>query len=486
MKTKLTNRILTIVYTLFFVISTTFTAFALSPAIDDDLPIYADAAILIDATTGEILYEKNPHQKMYPASTTKIMTALLAIEHCELDESYTFSNNAIFSITPGSSHIAMQPDEELTIEQSLYAIFLQSANEVSNGVAEHVAGSMTEFAEMMTERAKELGAVNTNFVNAHGLYDDEHYTTAYDLALIGQKLIEYDEILPIIGSMYFEIPPTPLQEETRYLHGQHRMLKPSSDDYYESVFGGKTGFVNESLNTLITFAKEGDTTLIAVALRCGTGEHYLDTRVMFDYGFSNYHTLSFADYVYDGVTVDIVADIEKENSVILSTITTTLSDTPYVTVPIAMTHDDFDVIISVEERIATPVAIGDVLGTIEIRSADHTVYDTIDIIATSQFSAEQIEIAKKALPTPINWGLVAIIIGGIIVIAMASLFVYRSYQFRQKQKNIRQRIQLRRQQDLLRTKKEDSDEFDEFDELESVRGLTEEPIDSIENNDSGF
>lgn len=461
MKTKLLTRMLTIVYTLFFIISTTSTAFATTPATGDDLPIYAGTAILIDATTGEILYEKNPHQQMYPASTTKIMTALLAIENCELDESYTFSNNAIFSITPGSSHIAMQPGEELTIEQSLYAIFLQSANEVSNGVAEHVAGSMTAFTEMMTERAKELGAVNTNFVNAHGLYDDDHYTTAYDLALIGQKLIEYEEILPIISSMYYEIPPTPLQEETRYLHGQHRMLKPSSDDYYEPAFGGKTGFVNESLNTLITFAKQGDTTLIAVALKCGVGEHYLDTRVMFDYGFENYHTLSFADFLNDDRTVDIVADRDDADSKVLSTIATTLAKTPYITVPTTMTYDDFHVTVSLPERIDGPVALGDVLGTIEIRDADNVVYDTTDIVATSQFTQAQLETALEALPTPINWGLIATIMGGIIAVALISPFAYRSHQFRKKQKNIRQRIQLRRQQDLLRAKPEEQSDFDE-------------------------
>lgn len=469
MKNKLQNRILTIVYTLFFVFSTVFPTFANTPATNDDLPLYAETAILIDATTGQILYEKNPHQKMYPASTTKIMTALLAVENCDLSESYEFSNNAIFSITPGSSHIAMQPGEELTIEQSLYAIFLQSANEVSNGVAEHVAGSMTDFAEMMTARAKELGANNTNFVNAHGLYDDEHYTTAYDLALIGQKLIEYEEMLPILSSMYYEIPPTPLQEETRYLHGQHRMMKPSSDDYYESVFGGKTGYVNESLNTLITFAKEGDTTLIAVALRCGVGEHYLDTKTMFDYGFENYHTLCFENYMYDGTTVDIVADLEKSDSAVLSTITTTLSDVPYVTVPKTMTFDDFDVVMQVEEKITTPVAIGDLMGTIELRGQNNTLYDTIQILATSEFSAEEVETALEELPMSIDLMLIAKIIGAVIVGTIVLICGCRSYQFKKKQKDIRKRIQQRREQEWWleqNSQTAENEDFEDFNEMQ--------------------
>ncbi|MFI3174017.1 MAG: D-alanyl-D-alanine carboxypeptidase family protein [Bacillota bacterium] len=451
----------------------------MTPIKDDDLPLYATAAILMDATTGEILYEKNPHQKMYPASTTKIMTALLAVENCDFDESYIFSNNAIFSISPGSSHIAMQPEEELTIEQSLYAIFLQSANEVSNGIAEHVGGSLTEFAEMMTARAKELGAYNTNFVNAHGLYDDEHYTTAYDLALIGQKLIEYEEVLPILNSMYYEIPPTKHQEEIRYLHGQHRMMKESSDDYYESVFGGKTGFVNESLNTLITFAKEGDTTLIAVALRCGVGEHYLDTKKMFDYGFENYHTLCFEDYMYSDTTVDIVADLEDPESEILTTITTAVTDTPYLTVPTSMTFDDFNVVISVEERITTPVSIGDLMGTIEVRGKDNIVYDTIEILATSAYSMAEIEAALEALPSPINWKLIGGIALGIVFAVLFVIFFRRSNQLRKKQKEVRKRIKERREQDYINAQNEEYEEVIKAEEFasevaEAVEAMAEE------------
>ena len=155
----------------------------------DALELDADAAILIDATTGEILYEKNPYKKEYPASITKLMTMLLAFENCSLDETVTFSRNAVYSIEPGSSNIGIDQGEELTVEQCLYGIMLQSANEVSNGIAEHIDGSMEEFAKHMTQRAKELGAQNTNFVNANGLHDENHYTTAYDMALIAKELL---------------------------------------------------------------------------------------------------------------------------------------------------------------------------------------------------------------------------------------------------------------------------------------------------------
>ena len=148
--------------------------------------VVAETAILMDAASGEVLYNKNAEQKMFPASITKLMTILLALEHGELTDKITFSHEAIYSIEPGSAHIAIQEGETLTLEQVLRAIILRSANEASNGVAEYVDGSIEAFTKHMTERAKELGCKNTNFLTANGLHDENHYTTAYDMALIAK------------------------------------------------------------------------------------------------------------------------------------------------------------------------------------------------------------------------------------------------------------------------------------------------------------
>ena len=256
-----------------------------------ELTLTAESAILIDATTGKILYEKNSRTKQYPASITKLMTILLALEHGSLEDEITFSHDAVFSIEPGSAHIAIQEGEILTLEQVLYGIMLRSANECANAAAEYVDGSMEKFAEHMTARAKELGCENTNFVNANGLFDENHYTTAYDMALIAQELLKNETYRSMMSNTYYLIPPTNKQPEERPLHGQHQMLNENSLYYYEPAEGGKTGYTVEAQNTLVTYAKQGDTELIAVVLKCNGAQHYVDTKTLFEYGFANYQTV---------------------------------------------------------------------------------------------------------------------------------------------------------------------------------------------------
>ena len=220
------------------------------------LTLDAQSAILIDASTGTVLYEKDSDAKHYPASITKLMTVLLALEYGNLDETIIFSHDAVFSIEPGSSHIAIDEGEQITMRQALYGIMLQSANEVSNGVAEHIDGSMEAFAQHMTTRAKELGCTGTNFTNANGLHDDNHYTTAHDMALIAKELLKFDFFRELMATLYYEIPPTNKQPETRYLYAQNQLIKDSSIFYYEYCEGGKTGYTTQAGNTLVAYAKK--------------------------------------------------------------------------------------------------------------------------------------------------------------------------------------------------------------------------------------
>ncbi len=172
--------------------------------------IGAQSAILMEANTGVILYAKNIDEKLFPASTTKLMTCLIAAEKCQLNETITFSHDAIFSLEPGSSNIGIDEGQSMPFEECLYGILVASANEVANAVAEHVAGSRQAFADLMNDKAKELGCKNTHFVNAHGLHDEQHYTSAYDLALIGKAFFQ-NELLSKIGntaSHHFEATST--------------------------------------------------------------------------------------------------------------------------------------------------------------------------------------------------------------------------------------------------------------------------------------
>lgn len=245
--------------------------------------IAAGSAILMDADSGMILYEKNSHERHYPASITKIMTALLTLENCELDEVVTYSRDAVFSIEPGSNHIALNPGDQLTVEESLYGLLLASANEVANGLGEHIAGSMDEFAVMMTERAGQLGCTDTNFTNANGLHDDNHYTSCYDMALITREALKSPIFRKIDSTITYVVPKeTPLP-----IVMGHKMLNPRESVYYAGCMGGKTGYTTRSGNTLVTYAERNGLRLISVVMNCN-GTHYTDTTALLDFGFANF------------------------------------------------------------------------------------------------------------------------------------------------------------------------------------------------------
>ncbi len=202
--------------------------------------VEAESAILMDAATGAILYAKNVDQQMYPASITKIMTTLLALENSSLDETVVFSYDAVYKNEQDSSHIARDLDEEMSMEDTLYAVMLESANECAYAVAEHVGGGDYQaFIDMMNERAAELGCTNTHFNNANGLPDEEHVTTARDMALIAREAIKNTEFRKIIGTKQYTIPPTNKHDEPTYLNNHHRMLNNYKGDehIYEYCIG---------------------------------------------------------------------------------------------------------------------------------------------------------------------------------------------------------------------------------------------------------
>lgn len=265
-----------------------------SDSTSDSPKIHAESAILIDAKNKTILYEKNAHEKYYPASITKIMTALLSIENLLPTDVITFSQDAIYGIERGSSHIGLDIDEQITVDQALHALLLMSANEVANGLAEEVSGSIENFAIKMTERAKELGAKNTNFVNPHGLHDDNHYSTAYDMALITSQIYDHPYFLEIMGHTTYQIPPTNKTSEIRYLSQQHGLMNQLRNSllYRSDVVGGKTGYTDIARHTLVTIARKGDIDLIVVILKSEKDNLYQDTNILLDYGFNSYRTVN--------------------------------------------------------------------------------------------------------------------------------------------------------------------------------------------------
>ena len=251
--------------------------------------IAEETGILMEATTGQVLFDKEMDEIRYPASTTKIMTALLILENVkDLSQTVTFTDVITPALAPGNSTINAQIGEQLTVEECLYGIMLASANEVCTQMAVYVAGSVENFVSMMNKRAAELGCENTHFVNANGLPDPNHYTTAHDLARILAAAIQNEDFCRISGSASYTIPPTNMTPYSSNLENSNALIK-EGEYHYEGVIAGKTGHTEAAKNTLVTAASRDGMTLVCVVLRSDGENRFIDTVSLFDYGFNNFH-----------------------------------------------------------------------------------------------------------------------------------------------------------------------------------------------------
>lgn len=253
------------------------------------------SAIVMEASTGTILYEKNSLDQHYPASITKIMTTLIALENGNMNDIVTFSKDAVYK-TEGSG-IARDVDEQMTLEQCLYAVMLNSANECAYAVAEHVGGTVENFVNMMNQKASELGCQNTHFNNPHGLHDDNHYTCAADMAKIARAAWQNESFRIITGTATYTIPPTNKHAEETLLQNHNEMLHPfKTNKYiYDYCVGGKTGYTQMANSTLVTYAQKDGMTLICVVMDVKSPGQWNDTRALFDYCFDNFQQLNVAD-----------------------------------------------------------------------------------------------------------------------------------------------------------------------------------------------
>jgi len=246
--------------------------------------ISSEGAVLMDADTGTLLYSKNSETRYYPASITKLMTALLVAERTNLSDTVTFSKTATTNLEAGAVTLNMTEGDKLTVEQSLYGLMLKSANDVANGLAEHVSGSVSSFAQLMNAKAKELGCTNTNFVNPNGLNNSNHYTTPHDMALIAKAAFQNSVVRNVCSTVSYQIPATK-KAGARTVTMGHKMINSSDSRYYPGVVGGKTGYTSAAGNTLVTYAEKNGTRLIVVIMK-SKSTHYDDTKALLDYGFA--------------------------------------------------------------------------------------------------------------------------------------------------------------------------------------------------------
>jgi D-alanyl-D-alanine carboxypeptidase (penicillin-binding protein 5/6) len=363
--------------------------------------ISAPAAILIDAESGRILYTKHADTKMYPASTTKIMTGLLASEYENLEDKVTASNN-VLTIEKGSSSIYINPGEILTMRQLLYALMLESANDAALVIAEHLGGSVDGFAAIMNERAKSLGAVNTNFVNPNGLHNDNHYTTAMDLALIAREGMKNPIFREIVGTFHYEIPATNKQEARNYITNSNKMIwTVNNSAKYEHAIGIKTGYTTKAQHCLVGGAKKDGTELISVVLGDGKDFMYPDTIALFEYGFANYKKLELLKKDMIVTTINVENGDRKLNLLSSEDFAITGKEAEIDEIQKART-------IKLKEDIKAPVKKGDVIGTVTY-SVDDQVQKSIELVAEEDVASTKLIDKISETNKKINWWRVALV-----------------------------------------------------------------------------
>ena len=360
------------------------------------MPVYAakqwdgnlvcETAVVIDGSSGQVIYEKNAHQKMYPASTTKILTGLLAVEHGNMADNITYSYDAVYGIERGSSHASISVDEVLTLEQSMYALSIESANDAAAGIGEYLEGKTGKsLSDLMNQRAKEAGALNSNFVNPHGLPDNNHYTTAYDLAMIAKECIKYDTFKEIFTAKTYSIPPTNKQSKTRTFNSANWFTNGvfiyDGNFSREGLLMTKTGWTQEARHTLVTAFEQDGKTLVCVAMYAMRDDDtFGDTEKLFNWAFENYKRVDVSgEYIALCADEEIYCDdrgrlfIEKENITVQGTS--------------VLIKNDVDVN-QIKAEYSTPILTGD-MSTAEMTatlyigdSGNKTVLATVPATAT--------------------------------------------------------------------------------------------------------
>lgn len=333
----------------------------------------AQAAILFEINSGTLLYAKNPDEKAYPASLTKVMTCLLGLEHGDLDEIITVSETAIANIDPDGSSANLVAGEQMTLKNLLYCLMVASANDAGAVIAEHISGSETAFAELMNQKAAELGCTGTHFSNPHGLHDDQHYTTARDMAKIMLAALEYDEFRKMYSAAVYTVPETNMSE-ARELHTTNFLIGSEIIDYYydSRVIGGKTGFTTPAGRCLMTTAEDEDSEFNLLTVVLGAQEtvdedgytilrygNFEETVDLIDFGFSSFTT---TEVFHKGQALQQFDVAGGENSVAGEP-----SMSMNAIVPVDYKNEDLNLRAEVSDGgLAAPIAVGDPIGTVRV------------------------------------------------------------------------------------------------------------------------
>lgn len=397
--------IITLIITLFSLYTLSF-----ADTTENDFQIYSSGSVLIDAKTGKILLQKDMNKKLYPASTTKILTAILAIENLNLDSKLTASRSAVMAIPSGYSNAGIKAGESLSVSDLLEMFLIHSANEVGYIFAEEISGNIDNFANLMNKKASELGCTNTHFTNPSGIHDVNHYSTAYDMALIAKYCMQNETFRNIVNKKSCKFSATDLYPEERYFKNTNSLLDSSNRYYYEYAIGIKTGFTTQAKNCLIAGAKKDGIELIAVMLGAeatenGQSGRYVDAKNLFDYGFENYKIMDFLKKGSQIKNIEVknaTKETKKLNLIAKSSLSATFQ-----------TNFDISTLvptIEIFENINAPIAKDTVLGKVSY-NIDGIVYES-DLIAEN-------DVIKSNLLEIIFQVILAIIVLILIVVILS-------------------------------------------------------------------
>ncbi len=351
---------------------------------NENIEIFSEAAVLIDAKSGYVLFDKNMNKKMFPASITKVLTTLLILEKGNLNDTIKASFDSIYNIGAGGSNMALKENEELSLKDALYGIMLKSANDACMVAGEHISGSAEKFVDLMNERAKEIGALNTNFVNPHGYHNKEHYTTAYDMALIMQEAIKNEEFVKIISTDTYTIPKTNLSEQ-RILKNSNRLILKDNPQYYKYCVGGKTGYTEKAGNTLVTYAKKDDMELIAVILKSNVNERFPDTVKLFEYGFNQFKKVKLLKKTSFEKTEPVIQNF-NEKEIALGEAELVAKNNVELSIPKNLDISNIKHTINLKTPLKAPLEIGDTVGNIDFLY-NNNVIASVDIVSNSSISS---------------------------------------------------------------------------------------------------
>ena len=351
----------------------TFGTYVLANNTNSGPDINAESALLIDNKTNKVLYSKDMNRKMFPASTTKILTAILVLENHSLDEKVTASYNAVMTIPSGYSTASIQIDEVITVEQLLELLLVHSANDAANVLAEYTGGSIDSFVAMMNTKINELGLSDTHFTNPYGLQDNNHYTTAHDLAIIMQYCLKNDDFRKIAGQASCAIPSTNKSEPRKY-SSTNELLIAGNSNYYPNLIAGKTGYTSEAGECLVSAAYNDNLELVGVILN--SNNRFKDTRSLYNYGYTNFSIKNIVN------EKDIITNVEVKNA---TKDTKNLNLLVSEDIPVlANNSDDLSKIepqITLNNDIKAPIEDGQVLGKVSY-SVNGITYST-DLIAAN-------------------------------------------------------------------------------------------------------